>query len=86
MDERIVKFRVGVVVVATLIILALLVMMFNNFGSLLRGRYTIHVHFPEAPGVAVNTPVRKDRHPDRPMSPGCALPTMIPLPSRSRRA
>jgi len=60
MDEKVVKFRVGVVVLATMIILVILVLLFNDVGSLLTGRYTLFIHFPEAPGVASETPVRKD--------------------------
>jgi phospholipid/cholesterol/gamma-HCH transport system substrate-binding protein len=60
MDERVVKFRVGVIVLATMIVLAILILLFNDLSTFLRGSYTIFVHFPEAPGVAPDTPVRKD--------------------------
>jgi phospholipid/cholesterol/gamma-HCH transport system substrate-binding protein len=60
MDEKVVKFRVGVVVLATMIILVILILLFNDVGSLWVGRYTLFIHFPEAPGVASETPVRKD--------------------------
>ena len=60
MDERVVKFRVGVVVLATMIILAILILLFNDVGSFWTGSYTLYIHFPEAPGVAAETPVRKD--------------------------
>ncbi len=60
MDEKVVKFRVGVVVLATMIILAILILLFNDVGSFWTGSYTLYIHFPEAPGVAAETPVRKD--------------------------
>ncbi len=59
MDERIIKFRVGVMVVSTVFIGGLLVLLFGDTGSIVRGHYTIHIHFSDAPGVTEGTPVRK---------------------------
>jgi len=59
MDERILQFRVGVVVVASAIITVLLVMLFGAWPGVWEGRYEIHVKFPEAPGITVDAPVRK---------------------------
>jgi phospholipid/cholesterol/gamma-HCH transport system substrate-binding protein len=59
MDERVVKFRVGVMVIATLLLAGILVVLFSDTGSLVRGRYTVIIHFDEAPGVTEGTPVRK---------------------------
>jgi phospholipid/cholesterol/gamma-HCH transport system substrate-binding protein len=66
MDERVVQFRVGVMVLATLIITVILVVMFGQGSSrALRALvpstrpYTIFLRFPEAPGVNENTPIRK---------------------------
>lgn len=66
MDERVIQFRVGVMVLATLIITAILVVMFGPGSSralrgLIPGRrpYTIFIRFPEAPGVNPDTPIRK---------------------------
>lgn len=57
MDERLVQFRVGVVVVATVMIAIILVLLFGEVGF---GRQkTLHVLFTEAPGTRVDTPVRK---------------------------
>jgi phospholipid/cholesterol/gamma-HCH transport system substrate-binding protein len=61
MDERVIQFRVGVMVLATIIITGILIVLFNRdrlptFG---KGTYTIQVRFPTAPGVAENTPVRR---------------------------
>lgn len=60
MDERVMQFRVGVVVFATLILAMTLILMFSDteFGGLLGGEYTVRMKFPEAPGVAERTPVR----------------------------
>ena len=59
MDERVLQFRVGVVVVASAIIAVILVMLFGAQANVWQRRYEIHVKFPEAPGVTVDTPVRK---------------------------
>ena len=59
MDERVVQFRVGVMVLATVLITAILVLLFGEVPALVHGSYTIHVRFAEAPGVATETPVRK---------------------------
>jgi phospholipid/cholesterol/gamma-HCH transport system substrate-binding protein len=59
MDERVVKFRVGVMVLSTIIIAAILVLLFGDARSMLRGNYTVYMHFSDAPGVSEGTPVRK---------------------------
>jgi phospholipid/cholesterol/gamma-HCH transport system substrate-binding protein len=59
MDERVLQFRIGVVVVASAIIAVILVMLFGAWPSVWEKRYEIHVKFPEAPGISVDTPVRK---------------------------
>ena len=59
MDERVIKFRVGVMVLATLIIAGILVLLFGDTPSLVRDDYTIYMHFNDAPGVSEGTPVRK---------------------------
>jgi phospholipid/cholesterol/gamma-HCH transport system substrate-binding protein len=59
MDERVVQFRVGVTVLAALIITGILVLLFGELPSVVRGSYSIYVEFPSAPGVAQDTPIRK---------------------------
>ena len=59
MDEKVLQFRVGVLVVATIIIAIILIMIFEELPRGLGGRRTIYIHFDSAPGVAVNSPVRK---------------------------
>jgi len=59
MDERVLYFRVGVVVVAAVTITIVLVMLFGAWPNVFESRYTVHIKFPEAPGVTVDTPVRK---------------------------
>jgi phospholipid/cholesterol/gamma-HCH transport system substrate-binding protein len=59
MEERVLQFRVGVVVVAAAIITVVLVMLFGAWPNVWQRRYEIHVKFPEAPGITVETPVRK---------------------------
>lgn len=59
MDERVLSFRVGVVVVAAATITVILVILFGAAPQLLVPTYNVRIRFPRAPGVAVNTPVRK---------------------------
>ena len=59
MDERLVRFRVGVVVVTAACITVLLVILFGADKNLFRRSYVVVVRFPSAPGVSENTPVRK---------------------------
>lgn len=59
MNERVIQFRVGVVVVAAAIITIILVVIFREGSSFVRSQYTVNLYFPRAPGVTVGTPVRK---------------------------
>jgi phospholipid/cholesterol/gamma-HCH transport system substrate-binding protein len=64
MNERTMQFRVGVVVLATLLIGGILISMntsmpsgFLPFGA---GRYEVTIDLDEAPGIGPNTPVRRN--------------------------
>ena len=59
MDDRGLQFRVGILVVATLIIAAILVERFGDLPGIKKNQYTIYIRFPQAPGVTVDTPVLK---------------------------
>ena len=59
MNERIVAFRVGVMVLATLLLAGILALLFGDIPALMQGSYTIHIKFKDAPGVGEATPVRK---------------------------
>ena len=59
MDERALQFRVGAMVVGTLLVAVLLLIVFNYSPSLLRGRDTIYIKFAQAPGITQDTPIRK---------------------------
>ncbi|HJN13160.1 MAG: MlaD family protein [Pirellulaceae bacterium] len=59
MNERVIQFRVGVVVVAAAIITFILVVIFGQGLPFVVSQYTVNLHFPRAPGVTVGTPVRK---------------------------
>ncbi len=59
MDERVLSFRVGVVVVTSVMISVILIVLFGAVPQAFTPTYTVTVQFPRAPGVAVNTPVRK---------------------------
>ena len=56
MDEWVIRFRVGVVVVASVVITVILVMLFGTWPSVFAGQYQVHVRFAEAPGITVETP------------------------------
>jgi len=59
MDERILQFRVGLAVLAALLVAGILVVMFGEAPNLFQQKYTIRIWLREAPGVSVDTPVRK---------------------------
>jgi phospholipid/cholesterol/gamma-HCH transport system substrate-binding protein len=59
MDDRVIKFRVGVMVLSTIIIGGILLLLFGDTQSLARRSYTVFIHFNDAPGVTEGTPVRK---------------------------
>lgn len=59
MNEQAIKFRVGLFVLAALLLLAVLVTLFGGLPTFLR-RHTVHtVVFQNAPGVTPGTPVRR---------------------------
>ena len=59
MDERVLSFRVGVVVVAAVLITVILIFLFGEAPWPIKPTYTVTVKFPRAPGVSENTPVLK---------------------------
>ena len=59
MDDRVLQFRVGVLVLVTALTSILLVMYFGEWPMFGPGTYVLYVGFDEAPGVSVDTPVRK---------------------------
>jgi phospholipid/cholesterol/gamma-HCH transport system substrate-binding protein len=58
MNERVMQFRVGVMILATILIAAILFLLFMGTSPLLR-TYTVYVKFRDAPGVTRDTPIRK---------------------------
>jgi phospholipid/cholesterol/gamma-HCH transport system substrate-binding protein len=60
MNERSMQLRVGLMVLITLAITGVLMMMFGNFSKLFYGEDTYYTRFDNAPGVAADTPVRKN--------------------------
>src|SRR5947207_37723 len=58
MDERVLRQRVGVVVLAAALITAFLVARFGDLPLPGAGTYTVFIKFPRAPGVEAGTPVR----------------------------
>ena len=59
MDDRVMQFRVGVMVLATLLIVGILLMLFGRSFERFQSSYKLYVKFAEAPGVTKGTPVRK---------------------------
>ncbi len=60
MDERVMQFRVGVFALATLIVTAILLVMFGKLPALIsHPTYDVLIDFHDADGVTKGTPVRK---------------------------
>jgi phospholipid/cholesterol/gamma-HCH transport system substrate-binding protein len=59
MDERVMQFRVGVFFLATLLLTAILLVMFGKLPNLAGRYYTVYVRFDDAAGVSRDTPIRK---------------------------
>ncbi len=59
MNERIVQLRVGLMVLASLLITLILLALFNEPRAFIGGAYDVRIIFPQAPGVTKDTPVRK---------------------------
>ena len=59
MDERVVQFRVGVLVLATAIIGAVLILLFRAQPAFWRGTYSVNIRLVSAGGVTDGTPVKK---------------------------
>lgn len=60
MNEKLIAFRVGVVVLAAACLAVVLIGIFGGGKGVFKSRYTIYLRFPRAPGVTVDTPVRKN--------------------------
>lgn len=58
MDDRVLRLRVGVVVLAAALITAFLVARFGDLPLMAARTYTVYIKFPKAPGVSEGTPVR----------------------------
>jgi phospholipid/cholesterol/gamma-HCH transport system substrate-binding protein len=59
MDDRKMKWRVGLVVIATVFISIVLVAAFSDMTSIGTGTYRMYVRFQDAPGISEGSPVRK---------------------------
>lgn len=59
MDERVVRFRIGVMVLAALLASGILLIMFGETRGLFEPTYTIKIAFAEAPGVSEGSPIRR---------------------------
>ncbi len=59
MDDRVMQFRVGAVVICGLLVTGILILFSGDIDWIFKQPYTLYVDSPTAPGVAVNTPVRK---------------------------
>ncbi len=60
MNDRVIQFRVGVMVLATAIIAGILVVLFGDLPSLVQSTYVLRMNFSDARGVSSGTPVRKN--------------------------
>jgi phospholipid/cholesterol/gamma-HCH transport system substrate-binding protein len=59
MNNKNLRFRVGLFVLASLVLLALLITLFSGFPTLFKQYYRYTVVLAEAPGVSAGTPVRR---------------------------
>jgi len=59
MNERVMQFRVGVMVLATLLISGILILLFDGLPAIGVPKYVVYIRFTEAPGVTDGTPIRK---------------------------
>ena len=59
MNERTMRFRIGLLVLAALALLATLVVLFGSLPTTFRRSNTYTVRFTDAPGVSPGTPVRR---------------------------
>lgn len=60
MNDRVMQFRVGVVVLATAIIAGILIVLFGDLPSLVQATYPLKMSFSDARGISNGTPVRKN--------------------------
>lgn len=60
MNDRVMQFRVGVMVLATAIIAGILIVLFGDLPSLVQATYPLKLSFADARGVSDGTPVRKN--------------------------
>ena len=60
MNDRVMQFRVGVMVLATAIIAGILIVLFGDLPSLVQATYPLKMSFADARGVSNGTPVRKN--------------------------
>jgi len=60
MDEQRYRFGVGVLVIASIVVGVILIMFFGAAPNFFARHYQVTVNFPAAPGVATDTPVRKN--------------------------
>lgn len=60
MNDRLMQFRVGVMVLATAIIAGILIVLFGDLPSLVQATYPLKMSFADARGVSDGTPVRKN--------------------------
>src|SRR5436309_3472685 len=59
MNHKEIRFRVGLFVLGSLVLLAVLITAFSGFPAIFKQHDSYTIVFPEAPGVAVGTPVRR---------------------------
>jgi phospholipid/cholesterol/gamma-HCH transport system substrate-binding protein len=60
MSERQLQFRVGIFVSVALASIVGLIFEFGEIQTFLRPKYTVHIRFKSATGIAVSTPVRRN--------------------------
>lgn len=59
MNEKVMQVRIGITMVTALVLFAFLLLLFNKRVSFFADTKTVTIRFANAPGVALDTPVRK---------------------------
>jgi phospholipid/cholesterol/gamma-HCH transport system substrate-binding protein len=59
MNDRAMRFRIGIFVLAALLLLAVLITLFGSFPAIFRRHDDYYILFQDAPGLAPGTPVRR---------------------------
>jgi phospholipid/cholesterol/gamma-HCH transport system substrate-binding protein len=58
-EERVVQFRIGVMILSAILVAVVLMTLFGELPNLFQDTITVKIKVPDAPGVTRGTPIRK---------------------------